>query len=193
MTDTLDLEPQTKLDTAGKRALIETELRKDAGRSDREIARVVGCDHKTVGTTRERLDLASPLGNSPGAPSPTEFRNMLIEAGKDFDAKIAPETTEEVVDSMIAAGKVRYSTAGKGGFKCPPPPGTVDEPKFDPFDPKEGVMVVPHQPAIAVYENTQGAIVICQCASAYEEEDPFIMVRPENLDALIVQLRKHLP
>jgi hypothetical protein len=69
----------------------------------------------------------------------------------------------------------------------------VDEPKYDPFAPGSEDLVVPHQPAIAVYENTQGAIVICQCASAYDEEDPIILVRPENLDALIVRLRKHLP
>jgi hypothetical protein len=137
------------LDTAAKRALIEAELRKDAGRSDREIARVVGCDHKTVGSARERLGIAIPLA---GNISPS----------------ISPPA-------------------------CPPPPGVIDPPKFDPFDPKEGVMIVPHQPAIAIYENTQGAIVICQCASAYDEEDPIILVRPENLDALIVALRKLLP
>jgi hypothetical protein len=53
------------LDTTAKRALIETELRKDAGRSDREIARITGADHKTVGSWRVKLGIASPLGNSP--------------------------------------------------------------------------------------------------------------------------------
>jgi hypothetical protein len=71
MLDTIERTTETELplDTAAKRALIETELRKDAGRSDREIARIVGCDHKTVGSARERLGIASPLGNS--APSQT--------------------------------------------------------------------------------------------------------------------------
>lgn len=147
MLDTIERTETTTtelpLDAAAKRSLIETELRKDAGRSDREIARIVGCDHKTVGTARSKLiPTASP--------------------------SISPHA-------------------------CPPPPGVIDPPKFDPFDPKEGVTVVPHQPAIAVYENTQGAIVICQCASAYDEGDPIILVRPENVDALIVSLRKFLP
>jgi hypothetical protein len=194
MLDTIDraesITTELPLDTAAKRALIETELRKDAGRSDREIARVVGADHKTVGSWRAKLGIASPLGNSP--PTPTEQRHMLIEGCKDFDKRYPSgpsdgHSVEEAVDNAIANGVVSL------GAKCPPPPGVVDEPKFDPFDPKHGVMVVPHQPAIAVYENTQGAIVICQCASAYDEDDPIILVRPENLDALIVQLRKHLP
>jgi hypothetical protein len=67
----------------------------------------------------------------------------------------------------------------------------VDKPpKYDPFDPKEGDMVIPHQPAIAVYENTVGAIVICQCATAYDEDDPIIQVRPEHVEKLIASIRK---
>jgi hypothetical protein len=64
MLDTIERTETTTelpLDTTAKRALIETELRKDAGRSDREIARVIGCDHKTVGAARERLGIALPL------------------------------------------------------------------------------------------------------------------------------------
>jgi hypothetical protein len=94
-------------DTAAKRALIESELRKDPGRSDREIARITGTDHKTVGSARERLGLASPLGNSP--PTPTEQRHMLIEGCKDFDKRYPPgpsdvQTAEEAVDNAIAKG-----------------------------------------------------------------------------------------
>src|SRR5882724_13323332 len=99
------------LDTAAKRGLIESELRKDASRSDRAIAQAVGnkiC-HKTVGAHRERLGIASPLGNSP--PTPTEQRHMLIASCKDFDRKYPPgpsevATAEEAVDNAIAAGKV---------------------------------------------------------------------------------------
>src|SRR5438270_10933886 len=108
-------ETELPLDTAAKRALIETELRKNPQLADREIARRVGCDHKTVGSARERLGIGSPLGNSPQAPTPTEFRNMLIEAGKDFDARVGRETPEEVVDNMIAEGKINYATSGRGG------------------------------------------------------------------------------
>jgi hypothetical protein len=104
--------PERPLDVAAKRALIESELRKDAGRSDREIARVVGCDHKTVGTARERLGLAVPLGNSP--PTPTEQRQMLIEGCKDFDKKYPPGPSEvgsaaAAVDNAIAKGVVKLA------------------------------------------------------------------------------------
>ena len=102
MSEVLEHTIELPLDTAAKRALIESELRKEAGRSDREIARIVGCDHKTVGAARERLGIASPLGNSP--PTPTERRNMLINACEAFDAKTPPETAENVVDRMIAEG-----------------------------------------------------------------------------------------
>jgi hypothetical protein len=134
------------LDTAAKRALIEAELREDAGRSDREIARVVGCDHKTVGSARERLGIAIPLA---GNISPS----------------ISPPA-------------------------CPPPPGVIDPPKYDPFDPKEGDMVIPHQPAIAVYGNVAGAVVIIQCTSDMDEADPIIMVRPEHVEKLVAKLRQ---
>jgi hypothetical protein len=110
--------PPPPLDTAAKRALIESELRTDASRSDREIARAVGngiC-HKTVGVARERLGLASPLGNSP--PTSTEQRHMLIEGCKDFDKIYPPgpsevERAEEAVDNAIAVGKI--APAGTGG------------------------------------------------------------------------------
>ncbi|MCS3896126.1 hypothetical protein M2171_005259 [Bradyrhizobium japonicum USDA 38] len=77
LEETFDL--PVRLDRAGKKAAIETELGKDSKRSDREIARVVGCDHKTVAAARERM------GNSP--PTPTQRRHMLISAAEDFSAK----------------------------------------------------------------------------------------------------------
>jgi hypothetical protein len=151
MSEVLELTAtESKPDTAAKRMLIESELRKDGSRSDREIARVVGhgVDHKTVGSARERLGIATPLAGSISPP-------------------ISPAAS--------------------------PTPLVADETEYDPFAPGSEDLVVPHQPAIAVYENTQGAIVIRQCASAYDQDDPIVLVRPENLDALIVRLRKFLP
>jgi hypothetical protein len=158
------------LDTAAKRASIETELRKDAGRSDREIARVVGVDHKTGTAARERLGIASPLGNY-SAPATWRERN-----------KASPNVTEMTVTEA--------SPSVSNHDKCPPPPGVVDEPKYDPFDPVKGDMVIPGQPAIAVYENIQGAIVIIQENSDPHEEDPVIRVRPEHVEKLIAKLRQ---
>jgi hypothetical protein len=186
MSEVLELNNELPLDTAAKRALIESELRKDSNRSNREIGRVCDVDHKTVSSRRRALGIAEPLGNSP--PTPTERRHMLIEGCKDFDRMHSPETAEEAVDNAIAKRVVSLAPG-----QCPPPPGVVDEPKYDPFDPKEGDMVIAHQPAVAVYENTSGAIVIIQATADYRGEDSIILVRPENLDALIVALRKFLP
>jgi hypothetical protein len=117
MSEVLNLEPEVKLHATGKRALIEAELRKDAGRSDREIGRVCNVDHKTVSARRREMGIAQPLGNSPATA--TERRNMLIEGCKDFDKKYPPgpsdaQSAEEAVDTAIAEGKISYSTAGAG-------------------------------------------------------------------------------
>jgi hypothetical protein len=103
---------EPKPSVAEKRAAIESELRENPQRSDREISRLVGCDHKTVSAVRARLGIASPLGNSP--PSPTERRHMLIEGCRDFDKKYPPgpaevATTEEAVDDAIAKGVVELA------------------------------------------------------------------------------------
>src|SRR4051812_21015861 len=91
-----------------KRERVDQELRENPRRSDREIARIVGCDHKTVGSARAK--------NSPSIssdrPTPTERRQMLIEGCKDFDKRFPagpPEVTsaEEAVDNAIADGKVQ--------------------------------------------------------------------------------------
>jgi hypothetical protein len=103
------------VDLPTKRELIEDALRADPQKSDRAIAKTLGVDHKTVGAARVRLGIASPQGNSPGAPTPTEHRQMLINAGKEFDAKYPQESAEEVVDRMIAEGKLNYASAGTGG------------------------------------------------------------------------------
>jgi hypothetical protein len=157
--------PQDRpLDTAPKRALIEAELRKDAGRSDRKIAEAVGhgvC-HKTVGAARERLGLASPLGN-------------LAQ----------PTSAAEAFTRAAAGEKVNFSVV-----KCPPPPGVVDEPKYDPFAPECPDMAIQSQPAVSVYENTAGAVVIIQESSDPHEEDPIIRVRPEHVEKLVAKLRQ---
>lgn len=60
-----------ELSTAEKRNRIDAELRNDPKRSDREIGRIVGVDHKTVGAARERLGI-SPVGNFQPELSPRE-------------------------------------------------------------------------------------------------------------------------
>jgi hypothetical protein len=51
-------------------------------------------------------------------------------------------------------------------------------------------VVIPEQPATAVYVNLQGEIVIRQqCLDG--DDDPIIRLRPENVGALIAALRRH--
>ena len=188
MSEVLEHTIELPLDTAAKRALIESELRKEAGRSDREIARIVGCDHKTVGAARERLGIASPLGNSP--PTPTERRNMLINACEAFDAKTPPETAENVVDRMIAEGKLGDAVAARPAAAVK---AVVAEPDENYSLPESEDLVLPSQPAVAVYTNRYGQIVIRQEAMGYQDDDHFVYICPQHLDTLIVRLRKFLP
>lgn len=137
-----------------KRELLEDELRTNAARSDREIARVVGVDHKTVSAARARLGI-SPI-NSPVASPAKEI--SLGEATDKAVAMIASLTKPAV-------------------------------PEWDPFEPDSDVLVVPAQPAIAVYENTAGSITIRQPSTVSDEDDELITVRPEHVEKLIARLR----
>jgi hypothetical protein len=78
-------------------------------------------------------------------------------------------------------------TAHLAPAECPPPP---NESEFDYFDPDGGLVAIPSQPAIAVYTNLFGAVVIRQQCLDYGSEDPFITVRPEYIERLIAKLRQ---
>jgi hypothetical protein len=97
------------------------------------------------------------------------------------------QSAEETVDNAIAKGVVKL------GAKCPPPPGVIDEPEENYFLPESDSLVLPSQPAIAVYTNRYEQIVIRQEASAFQDEDHFVYICPQHLDTLIVRLRKFLP
>ncbi len=87
---------------------------------------------------------------------------------------------------MIAEGKIGYANAGRGATDTPAP----KEPEFDPFDSDSADMVIPHQPAIAVYENPFGAVIIRQECTTRDDDDPIIIVRPEHVEKLVARLRK---
>jgi hypothetical protein len=200
-------ETELPLDAICKRERVEQELRSNSARSNREIGRVCGVDGKTVGAARERLRISLSDGDAGNRPSPTEFRSMLITAGDEFDKKFPHETAEEVVDRMMAEGKISYATAGQGGVsdevarttgpvrnvmgrtQCPPPPGVVDEPEENHFYPESESLVVPGQPAIAVYTNRFNQIVIRQEAQMYGE-DIFVYICPQHLETLVARLRR---
>ena len=52
-------------------------------------------------------------------------------------------------------------------------------------DPK---LVVRTQPAIWVYENPAGAVVIRMESLDSAEDDSFVFIRPENVDAVVAQM-----
>jgi hypothetical protein len=132
-----------RLDTTAKRALIETELRKDSSRSDREIARICGVDHKTVAKARGKtVPIASPPV-SPWKPP-----------------------------------------------ACPPPPGVVDEPDYDPFS-DAAAMLLRGQPPTAIYFNNFTQVVICQQRDS-SDDDPFVFISLEHLPAVIRRLQQML-
>jgi hypothetical protein len=142
-----------------KRELLDDALRTNSNRSDREIAREIGVDHKTVGAARARLGLPSPLGNSPPV-SPVASPGKEISLG---------EATNKAVAMIASLTKPA-------------------EPEFDPFTANGEDLVIPHQPAVAVYENPFGAVVIRQ-ARGGEDDDPVILIRPEHVEKLIARLR----
>lgn len=61
------------------------------------------------------------------------------------------------------------------------------------FSPQNEDVVIAHQPAIAVYENTWGHVVIRQEGHYGPDEDNWITCAPENLQRLIEKLQSMLP
>jgi hypothetical protein len=160
-----------------KREAIELELRNDADRSDREIARVVGCDHKTVAARRREMGIAPPLGNSP--PSPDEFRSMLANGIRDFDDKCPPESADDTVDRMIADGKINHATAGSGGE------GTSHASRVVQATPGVTVLCA-QQDEIEISFDEDGDAIITQ--KRWPDEDQTIIISRENIDTFIDRL-----
>jgi hypothetical protein len=107
---------------------------------------------------------------------------MLISGAEDFGAKF-PEwddgkTAEQAVDDAILSGKVSLALTRPA------------EPEEDYFGPEN--LLLPSQPAIAVYKNPHEEVVIRQEGETYGE-DSFVRINPENVEKLIERLRDFLP
>ena len=109
------------------------------------------------------VEFGEDAADHPPEPTPHQRRSMLIAGAEAFDAKIKPETSEEIVGRVIAEGKVKVT----------PEP----EPDFDWCC--EQNIVLPEQQATAVYVNPADAVVIRQQAPWDQDEDSFVYVRPE--------------
>lgn len=55
---------------------------------------------------------------------------------------------------------------------------------------KDEDIIVPRQQPIRVYENAHGNVVICQESFVSDEEDPFIVIRPEYVPDVIAALTR---
>jgi hypothetical protein len=79
------------LETKSER--IDLELKADPTRSDREIARICGVDHKTVAARRAKIPQSSEMGNLEGPNSPPDSpppQNSPDEVTKEQRLKRAP-------------------------------------------------------------------------------------------------------
>lgn len=89
---------------------------------------------------------------------------------------------------LLASHKVSDQPLSTSRTTTPVPPAparpeAAREPRrWDADDPD---VVIQAQPRTGVWTNPFGAIVICQEAAEYGDDDPFVMIRPENIDALI--------
>ena len=163
-----------------KQELIERELQIDASRSDRAIARIVGCDHKTVGNARAKLLPIPQSGEFDGddeQPTLDQFRNLLVNGAKEFDEKYPPESAEQIVDRMIVEKLVEAPRAV--------PDGGGDD--FGSWRTNPNV-VVKSQQAIAIYFNNDGDLVIRQERDWCNDEDLVVWISESFQQAFLDKL-----
>jgi hypothetical protein len=65
----------------------------------------------------------------------------------------------------------------------------ADEPNR--FGADDDTVIIKSQPAVCVYENVYGAIVIAQEASPGDEDDHYVKIRPEHVPTLIKALKEY--
>ena len=142
----------------------EAALREDPKRSDRQIAKAIGVDHKTVGAARTRLGLAnSPVGNP--AASPDKVVSLIASTL----AKNGLDPSDPTLFPILTAAARRA------------------EPAFNPFDPKDDCLIAPERLGLACFVNTRNNVVI---ANGNERDgiDEMVQVAPSDLPTLIRRL-----
>lgn len=160
-----------ELSTTEKRNRIDVELRTDPNRSDREIARVIGCDHKTVGAARERLGIASPLGNFQSGLSP---REQLLR--KTFPPDIDPDSPAFQAD-LAKIDRIADAEAAREAL------GMNDDETE-----REFYWAIPRQHAIECRALAGGDVEIWQEGQHGDDDASIVRVAAGN----VVMLARHL-
>jgi len=149
---------ETKATRAETRAAIDAALTADLSRSDREIAKAVGCDHKTVAARRGEIENPQ-VGKLDGANSrPTS------QVGKFDDGNSSREESNSSPLPVEAQAASEKSTSAKR-----------DDWQFDWKD-KEAV-VFQQQSATAIYFNLDGDLVIRQ--RNWPDDDSYVVITPQ--------------
>jgi hypothetical protein len=168
------LERQTTelpLDTATKRERIEAELRVGSDRSDREIARIVGCDHKTVGAARERLGIISPLGNS---IAPSEVQSSEVDAAaKGKISAVVQGAVDQVRGITARVREERQMTAAEKDQKN-----------------GEETLIVPQREITIQHDYEMGEWIIKQ--KNWPDDEGVIIVNDESITLFLEALTKRL-
>ncbi|HEY8336709.1 MAG TPA: hypothetical protein VIQ05_23195 [Tardiphaga sp.] len=150
--------------TAAKRERIEAELRADASRSDRKIAEVVGCDHKTVGAARARL------GNSISPDEPIAGSTPKFPPHID---KIVETAVDQITGAKIRDRNAREAAVDEAGERN-----------------QELCLLPPRKEVTIQHDDDRGEWVFRQ--RNWPDEDGVISISDEDIHPFIDILTDHL-
>lgn len=151
---------------------------KDTSHADKREA-----DKATLLALEQRTTLQSSTSHPDAAdadqdaPTPSQLRDMLISAGKEYDAKFPPSSIERSVDRVLA-DMARDGSMGSGI--------AIDDDAFD-WSGSDSI-IAREQRNTAAYFNKDGDLVIRQEAAWNDTEDSFVIVAKPNIDTFIDKL-----
>ena len=165
-----------------KTARIDLELRSNPDRSDREIARICGVDHKTVAAHRAKLPHSGEMGNS----------NSPLGENSPPDSPLGSLFAQENCPPL--------QDCPPGTENCPENcPGVEKEAENSPPDQEEAsqsvtcdnassaeTVLLPAQGKITIGWNADGDLILRQ--SDWPNEDAMIIIGRDYLDLFIDRL-----
>lgn len=180
MLDVVD-NHELPLDRAAKRARIAEALRARPDDSNRKIAADLGVSDKTVGAVRADMADENPqVGVGAENDIPHEFddheqRNVLHTAGLLLTHEA--DATSDV--SLLRAGQALLAQSRGQSI------ASVDDGGFN-WDPEDRDVIVPAQPAIAVYKNAwDQAVIRSEALDSHRDEDQIVRISVEHIPAVI--------